>query len=296
MTGTRPPRTGWGQSLRRGGLFLAAAASLGMFLGAQIRIDSLFADRGAGYRLLYLPSGKYLKIASLGFSQLWADVIYLWSIQFYSEPMNGEGRDYLQHIFGDVLAGLDPHFLDPYLTGALTMASEAGDVQMALKLLEKGMDNNPASWILPADAGFYAYLNLHDLDLARAYFRRAMEIPGAPPVLSRLHAGMLGKLGDDNQAHRAWLEIYQQAQDDYTRQIAYRHVHDLKIDLDLSVIRRQVAGYQADRRGFPASLNALVRTGRLAALPVDPGGLAYRYDPPTGRVWCDTPYELRRQE
>ncbi|MBI4161841.1 MAG: hypothetical protein HY509_05270 [Acidobacteria bacterium] len=274
--------------------FVAAGAlGAGVFLDAQVRLDSLQAGRGAGYRLLYLPNGKYLKAISLGFSQLWADAIYLWSIQFYSEGERAGRAEYLEHIFAGVLAELDPHYLDPYMTGALIMAMEAGDAPMALRLLDLGLRNNPDSWLLAADAGFYAYLELRDYDRAEAYFRRAAGIRGAPRVLGRLVAGMADRRGAKAEAYRTWLEIYENAEDDYTRRISFLHVHDLKIDLDLERLRTAIGAYRERHGGFPDDLGRLVETGWLPSLPTDPRQLPYRYDPGTGRVTCATPFALK---
>lgn len=275
--------------------FLVAGSLLvGVFMDAQIRLEASQAGRGAGYRLLYLPNGKYLRAVSLGYQQVMADVIYLWSIQFYSEDRGAEQGEYLEHIYGSVLAELDPYYLDPYLTGAMIMALEANDVEMALRLLDRGMKNNPDSWILAADAGFYAYLQLHDFQRAEAYFRRAVEIPGSPPVLERLRAGMAEKRGARREAYLAWLEIYETAEDDFTRTISFRHVHDLKIELDIERLQAEVADYRRRNGRYPESLEVLVETGRLPAIPTDPQQLPYLYDAETGRVSCVTPFALKR--
>jgi tetratricopeptide (TPR) repeat protein len=275
--------------------FLVAGSLLvGAFLDAQIRLEMTQSGRGAGYRLLYLPNGKYLKTVSLGFSEVMADVIYLWSIQFYSGERRAEHAEYLEHIYGSVLAELDPHYLDPYLTGAMIMALEGNDVEMALRLLDLGMANNPDSWILAADAGFYAFLQLGDFERAEAYFRRAVDIPGAPQVLARMSAGMADKRGAKRDAYLAWLEIYETADDDYTRTISFRHVHDLKIELDVERLQFEVTDFRRRNGRFPDSLEILVESGRLPSIPTDPQQLPYLYDAETGRVSCITPYALKR--
>lgn len=295
MTGNaiaRPlePRNWWAVPL-----FLMAWIVLGCgFLDAQIRMDLLNAGKGKGFRLLYLPNGKYLKMVSLGFSPLLADLIYLWSIQYFSDPGSIQKREYLEHIYGSVIAELDPHYLDPYLTGALIMAMEMGEVEMALRLLDRGMKNNPDSWILAADAGFYAYLQLKDFQRAESYFQRALEIEGAPPILSRLRAGMMEKRGAKKDAYLTWLEIYETSQDDYIRNVSFRHVHDLKIEIDLEQLQNTIAIYRERVGEFPDRLDRLVESGWMKSLPTDPRELPYLYDPGTGRVSCATPFALKR--
>ena len=66
-----PPRSG------RRGLALAAIACLLLAALVQGRIEARAASRPGVHPLLYLPSGKYLRVAALGFDGILADAIYL---------------------------------------------------------------------------------------------------------------------------------------------------------------------------------------------------------------------------
>ncbi|HEX9902925.1 MAG TPA: hypothetical protein VGB72_08690, partial [Acidobacteriota bacterium] len=92
-----------------------------------------------GSSVQYLPSGKYLKYATLGYSSLLADIIYVWAIQYYSSPNISDRFDHLDHIFG-IIAELDPEYSEPYLIGAMIAAYEAGNPRLAIKLLERAME------------------------------------------------------------------------------------------------------------------------------------------------------------
>ena len=61
--------------------------------------------------LLLLPNGKHLKIVSLGQAPLLAELMYIWAIQYYSEYEREDRFRYVQHIFGDVIAVLDPQMV-----------------------------------------------------------------------------------------------------------------------------------------------------------------------------------------
>src|SRR5881397_516312 len=69
---------------------------------------------------------------------------------------------YLEQIYGQVITELDPHYLDPYLIGALIMNAEARKPEMALALLDRGIARNPDQWILAFEAGFLCYNDLKD--------------------------------------------------------------------------------------------------------------------------------------
>ncbi len=257
-------------------LLLASLAQWGMEARAGARVEV--------HPLLYLPSGKYLKLVSLGFDGLLADMIYLWSIQYYGNYENTDRYRYLEQIYGQVIAELDPRYLDPYLVGSLIMNAEARDPEMALRLLDKGIEKNPDAWILAFEAGFVCYDSLKDYSRAAQYFEKALRAPDVHPLVHRLYAGMYERAGDKRTSLREWAEIYRTAKDDYIRNVAWNHTHDLTVEVDLMDLRAALARF-AGREGRPArSLAELRARGDIAELPRDPEDHDYRYDRATGEV------------
>ena len=264
---------------------MALCAATGLLLAALVQ-GRLEGSRGSNalHPLLYLPSGKYLRVMSLGFEELAADVLYLWSIQYYGNYDIKDRYGYLQHIYGQVITELDPHYLDPYLVGAMIMAVEARQPEMALRLLDKGVENNPGQWIVAFEAGFLCYNDLHDYRRAAYYFKKAIEVPGAHPLVRRLYAEMHNRAGDKRTSLREWSEIYRTSDDPYVRNVAWNHVHDLKVDVDVADLQDMVSRFR-DRAGrAPRRLRDLVAGGVAGALPADPEGREYLYDPRTGDV------------
>lgn len=247
------------------------------------------------YPLLLLPSGRYLQAASLGHQMLLADIIYLWSIQYYGHHRGEEGRRFLWHIF-EVVTELDPHFIDGYLTGALIMAADMANPEMAVRLIERGMKANPDSWILPLNAGFYCWLDLEDYERARQYFETALAIPGAPPWTDRLRAFMIEQAGNLMASLQMWGEIYDDAvaaNDESTQSIALQHMYRVRVRIDLQLIEAAILRFRTERGQPPPSLEALVRTGYLGIEPFNPNGNPYTYEPTTGEV--SDPDEGRRR-
>ena len=264
-------------------LWLALGASLAVWVIAQRAVDYRRDTWPEAYPLLFLPSGQYLKVSSLGFSVLLADVIYLWSIQYYGYHRTEEGRNYLWHIY-DVVTELDPHFIDAYLLGALIMANDMADSDLAIELLEKGMEHNPDDWILPLDAGFYAYMNLEDPERAAAFFDRARAIPGAPPQIARLHAHMYEQAGDLGQSLQFWVDIYEGTDDERVESIAWQHIYDLTVTLDLQILEAAVDRFRTERGRTPSSLQDLVDAGYVRGRLENPNGSSYLYNPVTGQI------------
>lgn len=274
------------ERLRRAGLWALLPICLAGWIAPQMSIDFRRARWESTESLLFLPTGQYLDTASLGYQTLLADGLYLWSIQYYGHHRSALGRQYLWRIY-DVITDLDPRYQDAYLTGALVMAVDMADVELALRLLEKGAAQNPGDWIYPFEAGFYAWINLEDYERARGYFDRALEIPGAPPTTRRIRAGLAEYAGNLEAALAMWLEVYDDAVaagDERIEAIAWQHVYDLKIDIDLRALGEAIARFRADRGRPPRELGALALQGYLRVLPRTPDGGAYPYDAVTGRV------------
>jgi len=267
---------------------LAVALLLGLGFaaagGSALRVEDLRAGQPPGHHLLYLPSGKYLKAVTFGYSNLAADLIYLWSIQYYSNYQIADRYDYLDRIYRRVIAELDPGYIDPYLVGSMIMSVEANRNDLALQLLDEGIARNPGEWILPFSAGFLCYNTLHDPARARSYFEKVVRIPGAPSVAKRFYAEMFNRLGDRRTSLRYWSEIHETGDSDYVRQVSWLHVHDLSIDVALEDLARLVEAYRQAKGAVPRRLKDLVGAGFLPALPTDPEGRDYLYDPATGRV------------
>ncbi|HKY32173.1 MAG TPA: hypothetical protein VJV23_06530 [Candidatus Polarisedimenticolia bacterium] len=273
-------------------LVVAASAAGAAWSSRQLDRGRATADAA---QVLYLPSGKYLKVVSLGFPEVLADLIYIWSIQYYGHYEAPDRYRYLEHIYGSVITELDPRYVDPYLIGSMIMSLEAGDHEMALRLLDKGIAANPREWILPFEAGFLCFNVLHDHERAARYFEAALAMPGAPGVIRRLRAEMYNKLGDKRRSLAYWTEVHETAATDYVKDVSWRHVHDLTIEVHLEDLRAAVASYRERHGRLPAGLEALASAGLVAAVPLDPSGNPYRYDPATGAVSSATRFQLHQR-
>lgn len=246
-------------------LWLAVVGCLGIWIGAQRATDRVRDTWPAAYPLLFLPNGRYLSAASLGFRVVLADVIYLWSIQYYGHRRTPEGRRYLWQIY-TTIADLDPRFIDAYTTGALVMASDMSDPQMAIELLDRGIERNPDDWVLPLDAGWYSYMSIEDYETAERYYALAAQKPGAPPWVARLRAHMVVERGDLLSAIVLWEEIRDEAEakgDEGSAAIAGQRVPDLYSQYAIGEIEAAIQRFEAEHGRLPDSLALLARIGLL---------------------------------
>ena len=262
---------------------LIALAALGTGL-ARARIVHIEDARRGRRELLYLPNGKYLKAISLGHAPLMADALYLWAIQYYSDYDQADRYRFVEHVFGDVVAELDPRYTDPYWLGAIILTTEANDLEAGLRLLDEGFSKNPEEWILLYLAGWECD-RAGQYDRAAAYFDRAARAPGAPPALFRLRAGMTALGGNLREAIARWQDVMNDPRnDDAARAIATRQIRSLTVRADLRDLESAIAAFRSANGRAPRRLEDLVRAGLLPRLPVDPDGRPYAYEPAQGSV------------
>lgn len=275
-------------------LWLAIFGCMAVWIGAQRAVDRQRTSWPPVYPLLFLPNGRYLSAASLGFHVLLADVVYLWSIQYYGHRLTREGRLYLWRIY-TTIADLDPAFIDAYTTGALVMASDMSDPEMAVELLDLGMQSNPQSWQLPNEAGWYSYMSLQDTVAAERYFELASQKPDAPSWTARLRAHMRVEQGDTLAAILLWEEILAEAEatgDELAVAIASQRVPDLYSQYAIEEIEAAIELFAAEQGRSPDSLALLKRLGLLPQTmyyddedrPLNWFEEPFVFDPATGKV------------
>lgn len=247
----------------------------------HVHLYSKYSQNNQLTQILYLPSGKLVKLLSFGYESLMADYVYLWSIQYFTGPR--ARIEYLPHAYG-IITDLDPYYMDAYYTGALMLFYEGRNPKAGLELLDQGLANNPEEWFLPTDAGFYCATNLKDYDLAANYFEKASRIWGAPILIKELLASMRYKAGDKEVAYKLWLEIYKTTDRPSLRQASFQHVHDLKVMVDLEHLQKAIASFQEMKSHVPLNLDQLVAVSLIQEIPLDPEGNSYLYHADQGKV------------
>jgi tetratricopeptide (TPR) repeat protein len=278
--------------MKKSVLVIILLLSCALFMGLQTLTNRIPRASLPGASIIYIPSGRFLKYATFGYSSLAADLVYLWAIQYYSNYTIAERYDHLDHIFA-IIAELDPRYLDPYEMGAIIAVYEARNPYLAFKVLDRGLEKNPDQWIFPYQAGHYAQMVMKDYELAREYYKRTMEIPNAPPIAKRLYANAAFKGMDYETAWQSWLEVFQTAEEERIKKIASNHLYQVKSAMDVKRIKEAVEEYRQKYGQNPASLEHLVRAGILDSLPQDLDDNDYLYDPEKGEVESQTKWWKR---
>ncbi len=273
-----------------------AFAFIALMIGVgymQFIYDSHYSYFALHKTFVTLPPGKTMKILSFGFHNLMADMLFIWSIQFYSTYNLTNRFDYLEHIF-NTITDVNPRYKEPYIVGSWIMALEARDIRMAMRLLEKGAKNNPEEWIFDYELGFYAFKNLRNYPLAEKYFKESASKPNAPSMLERRWAHMVYMRDNLQYAYELWLDIYKKSKKLLERDSAANHLHQIKFEIDKKWLDRQIAMFKTKRYRFPFNLEELVRTGYIDKVPRDFNGYDYIYDAKTGKITASKVFRWKK--
>lgn len=272
-------------------VFLAGLLLAG---GMQNRYDATVNYFGDRDTFVSLPSGKALKVLCFGYRNLAADMLFIWSIQFYSTYYLANRFDFLERVY-DTITDITPQYKEPYIIGSLIMVYEAQDIPMALRLLDKGSRQNPDEWYFDHDAGYYCYKFLKDYAKAEFYYNRAAAKPGAPSFIKRMNAHLVYLHDDPKVAYRMWLDIYNHARDILEKDGAFNHLYQIKAESDLSLLREKIGIFRQKFRRWPATLAELAASGLVAGLPRDFAGKEYIYDSEKGSVAAARVFQWKRR-
>jgi len=246
-------------------------SGMAVFL-CQNGLDRIQQAGNSQAELLYFPSLRFTKTATLGYSNVAADGIWLDVIQYYGKhSLSDREYKYLSHMF-DLLTYLSPGFKTAYNFGALLLVTDARDPAGALKLLDKGISLNPDDWSVPFTKGFINYIFLRDYREAGRWFTISSRLPGAPEMAGRFAAFALKKGGDINTSRELWIEIFNKSQNQTEREIAKMYIDEIDQQLIIKKLNAVLAAYHKEKGNWPKNLREMLAAGYLRYVPTDPLG------------------------
>ena len=261
------------------------AALLSVVVVSEMRLGGIPQEDPLGRELLYLPSPEMLKILSLGNPGLAADVLYLWSIQYYSLFRPHERFLYLETIF-NLITDLDPLYGDAYRIGALIMQIQTGGDQEALegavrRLFDRGLRNLPDNWALAEAAAWDFFMRFRDRETALYFAEIAAQHPEAPARVRR----MVGVWRDKESAWTLddsieyWRRAVEDAEDVWDRAMCMNQLYDAVTARDRQILEPLLQAFSARYGVCPSGWEALIRAGALRQEPLDVFGDPYGIGP-----------------
>ncbi len=222
----------------------------------------------------YVLPSSVSRILAVGNKGLVADFVFLKAITFIGTRLQLEenpSEDDWSYLVAslDVVTDLDPYFLDPYVFTAGVMVWNAGRIDDANRLLQKGIDHRTWEWRLPYYAGFNYFYFQKDYARGAEYIMAAAKIPGSPSFLKNLGA-RLAYYGKKTKTAVLFLKgMLAESSDPQMRKYLGKRLAALEA---VSLIEGALEKYEIDFKRVPKGIEELVEAGYLSELPSDPYG------------------------
>ena len=247
-----------------------------------------------------LRSGKLAKLMSLEYAPLMADIYWTRAVQYYgNKHVRGQANLELLWPLLDIATTLDPNLVIAYRFGAIFLSQPApggaGRPDLAVKLIQRGIEANPDEWRFYEDLGFVYYFDLKDYAKASEAFREGSTKPGALVWMKIMAAKVAAEGESFSTSLFLWKDVYNTTQDASVKKNALQHVQLLTAKEDCRQLDLLADEY-AKRFGHrPERMSELVQAGLLRAIPGDPLGYAYVFDP-DGKAALNLDSPLLEQE
>ena len=226
------------------------------------------AERSA--ELSYLPKGKYLKVAVLGYRHIAADLIWLKAVQYFGDMKQTAGGFRWAYHATDVVTDLDPEFVIAYQAGGTILGVWSGLMDESIALLMKGMRHNPDDWRFPFLIGYDYFYELCDPASGAKYFQLASTLPDAPTYLAGLAARLSVEAGDPDAAIEFLARFRAQVADQRLKDAISLRIKEVIVERDVRQLEEAVRQFQARLGRLPRRIEELVEYKIIRALPIEP--------------------------
>lgn len=243
--------------------------------------------------------GKDLKGYLAGAEGLIADWYWIQSLQYIGGKIVNSDAETLDlgdlrslnprllYPYLDNATDLDPHFSAAYSFGAVVLP--AIDPSQAIKLSQKGIDNNPENWRLYQYLG-YIYWKQKNFDVAAETYEKGSKIAGSPPFMKQMAASMRSKGGSIEIARAMYQQMQNESEDEQSKRNAQLRLFQLDSESESKAVNNLLSEMKNAGR-CPANISAIF--SRLKDLPlpdggdfrvnannelVDPSGIPYTFD------------------
>ena len=235
-----------------------------------------------------LPDGEVLRVASLGFDRVVADLFWIRTVYYMGDEISEKAGYPAAERLADLVTDIDPLFRTVYVVMATGLEGLAGDPAASERLLLKGIEH-VSYWKLHFLLGFQYFWHSQRYADAAQHMRLAAELPGSPVYLPLLSSRLYAHAGDPETGLMLISAQLKQVESPTERERLGKRYAELWIDRDLASIDAAIDAYRELRGEPPASIESLLEAELLERTPRDPRGDPYRIV--DGQAVCDIPYE-----
>lgn len=245
---------------------------------------TLSAEQQHQLEVLLLPSGKALRLLSLGYENAFADLLWFKTISYFGKHYRSD-QDY--RWFGhmcDLVSSLDARRKHVYEFCGTLLAWEAQAPEKALALLNRAVGIFPDYWRFYYLRGFTYMYFLEDEQKAKEDFVFAAKLPDVPPFVARMAAKKIANLQDPRSAVTFLTEIITQSKDPYQVKALQKRLKESRYEADLQALDQAVQIFKQREQRAPRDLQELQTAGIIGSVPQDPFGGTYYLDADSGEA------------
>ena len=246
----------------------------------QKRIDVQQSALEAEDDQMMLRSSKLVKVMSLEYAPLVADIYWTRVVQYFGNKHAGQQLDLrLLWPLLDVTTTLDPQLMPVYHFGSMFLSDApprgAGRPDLAVQLIERGVRANPEHWRLYYDLGFVYYFDMKDYLKASAAFYEGSKNPKALIWMKVMAAKIAAEGSSVGTSLFLWQDVYNTTRDPQVKENALTHLQLLRAQEDCKQIDGLAEQYRQRFGRRTTRITELVQAGLLQGTPVDPLGYPY---------------------
>lgn len=240
----------------------------------QLKIESIRGDENIITKSLYINSST-LKRLSLGYGELIADIYWIRALQYFSNTKSININPSELYKYFDIITDLDPKFVNAYRFGGSFLADKPplglGEIELGVKLFDKGRGNNPENFRIPLDEAFIYFLYTEDLEKSAELFNEASEKKVLSDTRRASIKGMaalaMSKSGNLRLSIEIWTYIYNFSEDENRRNFALQNLIQIKTIEYENQLTEALRNYHKDNNRVPQDLYTLEKKGYIAKFP-----------------------------
>jgi hypothetical protein len=227
-----------------------------------------------------LRSGKLVKAMSLEYAPLMADIYWTRVVQYFGNKHAGKQVDLrLLWPLLDLTTVLDPQLMPAYHFGSMFLSDApprgAGRPDLAVRLIERGIQANPDQWRLYYDLGFVYYFDMKDYPKASNAFLEGSKNPHALIWMKIMAAKIAAEGNSTETSVFLWQDVYNTTKDPEIKENAQTHLRLLRSAEDCQQLDALGDQYEKQFGRRPKRISDLVQAGLLRGAPLDPLGYPY---------------------
>lgn len=268
-------------------------------LGASATLSIQNAsDPARAFDVVRVPRGDVMRHLALGQRGVVSDLYWLAAVQYIGENQkraDARGWGMLYPLI-DLVTDLDPRHGYAYQTGGIVLSS-VGRLDESDAILEKGIVRGPNWWTYPYYVAFNYWFYRGDVATAATWAERAARTPGASPNISQLAVALRAKSGSPGLVIPILEQLRDAARDPAIAERLEEQLRLAILERDAQSLERAAREYASRTGRSIEALSDLVHAGLIPALPRDPFGGHYRWDPEAQEVRSSAnPFRFRLRQ